>query len=183
MSFGIARQAAVRPSRLWSAASSPTSTASRASSTASALASLARTRSRPATPIMTSNRSNRHNLVPIRSLGSSPSLSSEAPPGWAGSPKLYSEAQSAALKWAEAEGWDRESLVEIPVQWGEQDPFRHVNVRLFLISCLSTRAEMNYGAECDLPSVVRDRSHKLHLLPRPIRRSAPRQDPRRTRRR
>ncbi|GAA5980964.1 hypothetical protein JCM10908_003932 [Rhodotorula pacifica] len=39
----------------------------------------------------------------------------------------YSSGKEAAMKWAKENGYSEECLVELPVQWGEQDANAHVN--------------------------------------------------------
>ncbi|BGP36521.1 hypothetical protein JCM10450v2_000418 [Rhodotorula kratochvilovae] len=55
------------------------------------------------------------------------SLASEPPLGNALAEKDYLAGRDAALKWARENGYNEESLVELPVAWGEQDANNHVN--------------------------------------------------------
>lgn len=70
-------------------------------------------------------------LPPARTLGQTRSNASDAHPvstaSTAAAPignplaaQKYADGRDAALKWAKANGYSEECLVELPVQWGEQ---------------------------------------------------------------
>ncbi|GAA6006567.1 hypothetical protein JCM10207_004976 [Rhodosporidiobolus poonsookiae] len=89
---------------------------------------------------------------------SSPSFTSTHPPiGSAMTPEAYGEGKAAALAWARENGFKDDMLVEIALQWGDQDSNAHVNNVVYFRWLETGRLNFMRALTTSLPeSVARD---------------------------